>query len=297
MTAIGLDRRVHGAAGATGLDDSGHGLAARPGRAQPVRPGCGCPGRRWSSRAHAFFVVHLLGATPLGLARLAASGYAMVVHPGRLRRAAADLAHPRRRWRCAAPRWPAGRRRNAPRPPRSTRTGADRLALLEVEALPLLRGIADGTLDPADPRGPAEVRPSTPRRCGGALVRPDRPGGGLLAGLEPALRAARARGLPVEVQVVGDPGQPGREVAQATLAAVDAVLRALPPQPVDAHRAGVRGRGGAVPDLRLAPATWARCELTWPGWASRCRPPRAGTRVDADGPAGLPEVRWRQAGA
>ncbi len=41
----------------------------------------------------------------------------------------------------------------------------EQAVLLEVETLPLLRGIADGTLDPADPavRGSA---PSMPRRCG-----------------------------------------------------------------------------------------------------------------------------------
>jgi hypothetical protein len=58
------------------------------------------------------------------------------------------------------------------------------------------------------------------------------PADGLLAALDPALHAARARGLPVEVQVVGDPGHPTREVVTATLAAVDGVMSALPPHPV-----------------------------------------------------------------
>src|SRR6202034_456946 len=35
-----------------------------------------------------------------------------------------------------------------------------------------------------------------------------------------------------EIQVVGDPGLPSRDAAQATVDAVDAVLRALPPQTV-----------------------------------------------------------------
>jgi hypothetical protein len=50
--------------------------------------------------------------------------------------------------------------------------------------------------------------------------------------MEPALRAARARGLMVKVQVVGDPGKPMREVADTTVAAVDGVMSALPPHPV-----------------------------------------------------------------
>ena len=107
----------------------------------------------------------------------------------------------------------------------------DRFALLELEALPLLRGIADGSLDPAD----EEVRQKCARHATSlrrALVDRARLGRELLAGLEPALGAARQRGLLVEVQVVGDPGLPSREVAQATLAAVGTVLGALPPQPV-----------------------------------------------------------------
>jgi hypothetical protein len=102
-----------------------------------------------------------------------------------------------------------------------------RLAVLESEALPLLRGIADGTLDPA-----AEgVR----ERCARHAVILRRaltegaPGGELMAGLERALRAAAGRGLPVTVQAIGDLGTPQPPVARAVLAAVDAVLGALPP--------------------------------------------------------------------
>ena len=62
------------------------------------------------------------------------------------------------------------------------------------------------------------------------MDRTDR-GAGLLASLEPVLSAARARNVPVEVQVIGDPGHPAGDVTQAALAAVDGVLRALPPQP------------------------------------------------------------------
>jgi hypothetical protein len=106
-----------------------------------------------------------------------------------------------------------------------------RLALLEMEALPLLRGVADGTLDPAD----GDVRERCARHA--AVLRhslTDRAPGadGLVAGLAPALQAARGRGLLVDLQVIGDPGLPAPEVARAVLTAVDAALSALPPQQV-----------------------------------------------------------------
>jgi hypothetical protein len=102
-----------------------------------------------------------------------------------------------------------------------------RLAVLENEALPLLRGIADGTLDPAD----AGVREECARHA--AVLRHSLTGGTtgdgeLVAGLEPALRAAAEREMPVAVQVIGDAGTPRPPVARAVLAAVNAVLGALP---------------------------------------------------------------------
>jgi hypothetical protein len=102
-----------------------------------------------------------------------------------------------------------------------------RLAVLEEEALPLLRGIADGTLDPADPG----VREQCARHA--AVLRnalsDDAPGGEVVAALQPALRAAGARGLPVTVQLIGDPGMPPPPVTRAVTATVEAVLGALPP--------------------------------------------------------------------
>ena len=114
-----------------------------------------------------------------------------------------------------------------------------RLAVLEEEALPLLRGIADGTLDPAD----AGVREQCARHA--AVLRDvltdgapggasgggpgGTPGGELLTALQPTLRAAGARGLPVTVQLIGDPGSPAAPIARAVLAAIEAVLGALPP--------------------------------------------------------------------
>ena len=103
-----------------------------------------------------------------------------------------------------------------------------RLAVLEREALPLLRGIADGTLDATAAevsdrcaRHAAALRHSLTGRAPGS--------GELTAGLEPALRAARERGLLVDVQLIGDPGTPPPRLARALLATVDAVLSALPP--------------------------------------------------------------------
>jgi hypothetical protein len=101
-----------------------------------------------------------------------------------------------------------------------------RLARLEREALPLLRGIADGRLDPAD----AGVRDQCARHAAAlrhSLAGPAPEAGGLVAVLGPALRAAEARGLQVNVQVIGDPGVPSPDVARAVLAAMDGVLGVL----------------------------------------------------------------------
>jgi hypothetical protein len=105
------------------------------------------------------------------------------------------------------------------------------LALLEMEALPLLRGIAAGTLSPADEdvrercaRYAAALRHSLTDRAPRA--------GGLLAGLQPVLKAAGARGLLVDVRVIGDPGNPLPAVVRAVKDAVDAVLSELPPHQI-----------------------------------------------------------------
>jgi hypothetical protein len=168
--------------------------------------------------------------TPLSLAQLAAATYIIVVIMAvfaglrQTLRTHADVAARRATLASTS----AGERAAAAAVHEDRRR---RLAVLEMEALPLLRGIADGTLDPAD----SGVR----QRCAqhAAALRhslTDRPPvpDGALAGLEPALRAARARGLLVEVQVVGDPGRPGAEVTGANLAAVGRVLGALAADPV-----------------------------------------------------------------
>lgn len=241
--------------------------------------------------AHAVFVIRVLNVSPLSLARLAAAAYIVVVilavfavlrpalltHAGIATRRAA-LASRTAAERAAADAVQEDRR--------------ERLALLETEALPLLRGIAGGKLDPAD----REVRERCARHAATlrhALTDRARSGGGLLAELEPALRAAKARGLLVKVQVVGEPGNPVREVAAAALAAVDGVMSALPPHPVTLTvlESGEEvelyvifdGPLRAIPDVaglrRNVPAT-----ERW----------RAEVDVDDDG-AGHLQVRWRKA--
>jgi signal transduction histidine kinase len=107
-----------------------------------------------------------------------------------------------------------------------------RLALLEAEALPLLHAIAAGTLEPADSAVRDRcVRLATTFRQS-LMEGFRRAEQGLVAELEPALRAAGARGLLVDVQTIGDHGAPGPEVSAAALAAIDGFLVALPPQPV-----------------------------------------------------------------
>ncbi len=239
--------------------------------------------------AHTVFFIRDLGVTSLGLARLAATAYTLVV----LLVVVAALRPTLRAHARAAARSAVLASRSAARRAVAAAIREDRrrrLALLEAEALPLLRSIADQTLDPAD----REVRDHCARHAAtlrGALV--DRPGnpGGVLTELEPALNAAKARGLPVEVQVVGDPGGLMREVAGATLAAVDGVMRALPPHPVTLT---VLASGD---DVELY-VTFDRPPRATPDVAELWRTVPATARwhavvdVDDDTGAGCLEVRW-----
>jgi hypothetical protein len=171
-----------------------------------------------------------------------------------------------------------------------------RLALLEKEALPLLRAIADGAVDPTA----AGIRDSCARHA--AALRHSLNGqptgaGELAAVLEPALRAARERGLLVDIQLVGDPGNPTPLLARALLATVRAVLGVLPPHQVTLT---ILGPGGndvelyltfdapprAIPDL-------TRSGLDLPAaarWHAAVCPAETG-----DG--GYLEVSWRKDGA
>lgn len=194
------------------------------------------PVRVWGPVAAVVFVVHIalvlraVGAHWVSLAQLEAAGYILVtiliafssLRPtlamhAELSARSARLASGSMAERAAAAAVQQERR--------------TRLALLEVEALPLLRGICDGTLDPADARvrercarHAAVLRDSLTRLAAGA--------GELTVALEPVLRAASERGRPASVQLMGDPGGTSTRVAHAVSATVDAVVRALPPNPV-----------------------------------------------------------------
>jgi hypothetical protein len=194
------------------------------------------PARAWVPGALVVFAVHsalltrLAGTSPLSLAKLAVAGYILAGVLIAFAAVRPTLAmHTRIAARSAALASRSEAERAAAAAVQQDRRG--RLALLEVEALPLLHGIADGTLDPTD----GDVRERCARHA--AVLRhslTDRApsAGGLVAGLGPALQAARARGLLVDLQVIGDPGLDAPEVARAVLAAVDAVLSALPPHQV-----------------------------------------------------------------
>jgi hypothetical protein len=230
VTAIGLARRVTGAAG-TSLDWTILGtiwLLALIALSSPAW--LWVPGSALVMGVHAIFVLGPLGISPLGLSRLAASAYAVVsilAVFAALRPAMRTLAVIAVRRAELASRSAAARAAAAAIG--EVRRG--RLELLEMEALPLLRGIAGGTLDPADGavQDQCARHAATLRR---ALVdRTLQEETGLLADLKPVLSAARERNVPVEVQVIGDPGRPAADIVHATRATVDGVLRALPPQP------------------------------------------------------------------
>jgi hypothetical protein len=170
------------------------------------------------------------GLNPLTLSELAAAGYIMgavltafaASRPTLAIRASMAARHASLASRSAAERAAADAIAQERR---------GRLAVLEKEALPLLRAIADGTLDPAG----EDVRRECARHAAalrGSLMGGAPPEGGLAEVLGPAVRAAAAHELPVTVQLIRDPGTPAAPVARALGATVDAVLSALPPQPV-----------------------------------------------------------------
>jgi hypothetical protein len=255
------------------------------------------PARAWIPGALAVFAVHAAlqiraaGASPLSLAKLAAAGYILagvLIAFAAVRPTLAMHTHLAARRAALASRSEAERAAAVA----VQQDRRSRLALLEVEALPLLHGIADGTLDPADD----DVRERCARHA--AVLRhslTDRApsSGGLVAGLGPALQAAGARGLLVDLQVIGDPGLEIPEVAHAVLTAVDAVLSALPPTQV---MLTVLASGGEVelyltfsaplrvtPDLALA----GRDVPAAARWHATVTAEPAGT--------GCLEISWRKA--
>jgi hypothetical protein len=304
VTAVGWDRRAHAVAG--DVDWAVLGAVWLLALVALSRPAW-----EWISggtlvlAANAIFVLRVLGASPLGLARLAAPAYATVVVLAVFAALRPNLrTHLEITVRRAELASRSAAERAAVEAIQEDRRA--RYALLEAEALPLLRGIADGTLDPCDAgvRAKCAQHAATLRR---ALVHRAEPADGLLAALQPALSAATARGLAVETQVVGDPGTPTPEVAEATLAAVGRVLRALPPHPVTLT---VLTSGGEV-ELYLAfdrtpPGPDGAAALNVLNVLSALNAPGGGSgltaagwraRVDVeDCGSGYLEVRWRTAG-
>jgi hypothetical protein len=170
------------------------------------------------------------GLNPLTLSELAAAGYIIAAvltafaasRPTLVLRASIAARHASLASRSAAERAAAAAIAQERR---------GRLALLERQALPLLRAIADGTLDPAG----EDVRRECARHAAalrGSLTGDAPRAGGLAEVLGPALGAAAERELPVTVQLIGDPGIPAPPVARALAATVDTVLSALPPHQV-----------------------------------------------------------------
>jgi hypothetical protein len=224
-TAIGWEHRPHHGSGSVDLAILGTvWLLVLVALSHPAR--VWVPGALAVFAAHAALLIRAAGASPLSLAKLEVAGYilaAVLIAFAALRPTLAMHTSMTARRTALASRSLAERAAAAA----VQEVRRSRLAVLEMEALPLLRGIADGSLDPADgdvrercARHAAVLRHSLTDRAPSADA--------LVAGLQPALQAASARGLLVNVQVIGDPGIPAPEVAHAVLAAVDAVISVLP---------------------------------------------------------------------
>jgi hypothetical protein len=241
--------------------------------------------------AHVAFSANLLGMPALGLSKLTASAHTLVVIGIIFAAIRPTLrAQARIAVRRAALASQSAAKADAAAAIREDRRV--RLALLEAEVLPLLHAIATGTLEPAD----SAVRDRC-ARLATALRRSLTDGfrgdeQGLMAGLEPALRAASARGLLVNVQTIGDHGEPGPEVSAAALAAIDSVLATLPPQPVTltvlASADDVALYLTFIQPPRRTPDT-ALAGRSVPSWAQW----QAGIDMDDSG-AGCLEVSWRK---
>lgn len=241
--------------------------------------------------AHFLFSGQVPGTVTLGLTRLTASAYALAA----ILIIFAAIRPTVRTQAGIAVRGAALASRSAAERAVVTAIREDRrarLALLEMEALPLLRGIADGTLDPADSavRERCVRHAATLRRS--LTGRPRSGQGGIAAALEPALLAASARGLLVDVQMVGDPGEPGPEVAAATLAAVEGIIGALPPHPVTLTVLAPADDVELYVTFSEPPRTAPDVKLTGQNVpAAACW--RAVVNVDETG-AGCLEVCWRK---
>jgi hypothetical protein len=240
VVAVGAARRPHGAPGSVDLAILGTAwllilvVMSRSARVW-------IPGALLVFAVHGAAIIGEGGLNPLSLSKLEAGGYIMAIVLIAFSAVRPTLAA---RARIAARQAALASRSAAERAGVTAiqQERQDRLAVLEREALPLLRGIADGTLDPASDG----VREQCARHA--AILRDSLTGrapeaGELAAALEPTLRAARERGLLVTEQLIGDPGVGPPWAARAVLATLDAVLSELP-----AHQAilTVIASGGEV---------------------------------------------------
>jgi len=296
VTAIDLDRQVHFAAMTVDWTILGAvWLLALVALTSPAW--LWVPGSALVAGIHAAFVLRELGFSPLGLTRLAASSYAVVtilavfaaLRPALRTHAEMAVRHAALASRSAAERAAAAVIGEARR---------GRLGLLELEALPLLRGIAGGTLDPASSvvRQRCAEQAATLRR---ALADRASSVSGLAAGLEPVLSAARERGVVAECQVIGHPRLPGEDVVAAALAAAGLVLRVLPPQPVTLTLLGSGDEAEMYLTFERPPAAddvaGLGRELAGLGDAVQAAAAwRAMLEVEDDG--GCLEVHWRTGG-
>jgi hypothetical protein len=301
VVAVGLAHRPHGAPSSVDL-----GILGTVGLLIFVV--MSCPARVWIPGALVVFAAHSAtvigegGLNPLNLSKLEAGGYIMAV---------ALLAFSAVRPAVATSARIAARQAALASKSAAERAGMTaiqqerqyRLAVLEREALPLLRGIADGTLDPASDwvrqqgaRHAATLRDSLTRRAAGP--------GGLMTVVEPVLRAARERGLLVTEQFIGDPGIPPPAVVPAVRSMLDAVIGELPPQQViltvlAPGTAGTAGEPGtdvevyltfAASPRRIPELTRFQPDLPATHWHAALVAGRAG---DEDS-GGCLEVRWRK---
>lgn len=289
VTAIGLDRRVAGAA--MNVDWTILGVIWLLALLALITPAwVWVPGAALVTGIHSVFVVRALGFSPLGLTRLAASSYAVVsilavfaaLRPALRTHAEMEVRRAALASRSAAERAAVAAIGEVRR---------DRLELLEMEALPLLRGIADGTLDPSDGavRQRCAEHAATLRR---ALVDRTSAPSVLLASLESVVGSACERNVPVEVQLIGDPGDPGADVVRVTVAAVDQVLRALPPQPVVLTVLGSGDEDELFLTFERSPV--AGCDVAALGDAVHAGAVWRAALETKDAGPGCLEVRWQK---
>jgi uncharacterized membrane protein (UPF0136 family) len=148
VALVGWERRLHGASGPVDWSVTGSGwLLALVAISAPPRAWIG--GAVLVFAAHAVFAIRVLGLTRLDLARLAVNAYSLVIILAVFAAARpATAAYARLAARRAALVSQSAAERAAAAAVRADQ--GERLVLLEAEALPLLRGIADGTLAVTD---------------------------------------------------------------------------------------------------------------------------------------------------